>query len=302
MDGGVNWQPVFDGQPVASIGSLAIAPSDTNVVWAGTGEGKIRSNISIGQGIYKSTDGGRTWRLMGLEQTGRIPRLVIDPRDPNIVTACALGHAYGPQPERGVFRTLDGGETWARVLFVDENTGCSDIAMNPKNPRILFAGMWQLEIRTWGRESGGAGSGLFKSSDGGATWKRLSASGLPTRPFGKVAVAIADSNPDRVYALIETGNGVPWRGQETDRGVLWRSDDAGETWRMVSADRNASDRPHYYSRMSVAPDNENDVYFLTGPFARSLDGGRPSCPRGDGSMVRVPTITTCGSTRPMPAA
>ena len=277
-DGGVNWQAIFDGQPVASIGSLAVAPSDANIVWAGTGEGKIRSNISIGQGIYKSTDGGRTWRLMGLEQTGRIPRLVIDPRDANIVTACALGHAYGPQPERGVFRTLNGGETWERVLFVDENTGCSDIAMNPKNPRILFAGMWQLEIRTWGRESGGAGSGLFKSSDGGATWKRLSASGLPTRPFGKVAVAIADSNPDRVYALIETGNGVPWRGQETDRGVLWRSDDAGETWRMVSADRNASDRPHYYSRMSVAPDNENDVYFLTGPFARSLDGGSTIVP------------------------
>jgi photosystem II stability/assembly factor-like uncharacterized protein len=277
-DGGVNWQAIFDDQPVASIGSLAVAPSDPNVIWAGTGEGKIRSNISIGQGIYKSTDAGKTWALMGLERTGRVPRLVIDPHDSNIVLACALGHAYGPQPERGVFRTTDGGKTWARVLFVDENTGCSDIAINPKNSRILFAGMWQLEIHTWGRDSGGPGSGLFMSRDGGVTWARLTGRGLPTRPVGKIAVAIAQSNPDRVYALIETGNGVQWRGQQTDRGVVWRSDDGGETWRMISADRNAVERPHYYSRMAVAPDNENEVYFITGRFAKSVDGGEKVVP------------------------
>ncbi|MCX6550304.1 MAG: sialidase [Acidobacteria bacterium] len=277
-DGGVNWQPIFDDQPVASIGALAVAPSDPNVVWAGTGEGKIRSNISVGQGIYKSTDAGRTWALMGLEQTGRIPRLVIDPQNPDIVLACALGHAYGPQPERGVFRTTNGGKTWERVLFVDENTGCSDIAINPKNPRILFAGMWQLEIHTWGRDSGGPGSGLFMSRDGGVTWTRLTGHGLPTGPVGKVAVAIAPSNPNRVYAMIETGNGVPWRGQQTERGVVWRSDDGGEQWRMITADRNAVERPHYYSRMAVAPDNENDVYFITGRFARSIDGGETVVP------------------------
>ena len=160
-DGGVHWKPVFDDQPVSSIGSLAVAPSDPNVVWAGTGETFIRSNISLGNGIYKSTDAGKTWKRAGLENTGRIGRIVVDPRNPDVVFACALGHAYGPQQERGVFRTTDGGKTWERVLFVDENTGCSDLVMDPNNPRILFAGMWQMVIKTWGRESGGPGSGLY---------------------------------------------------------------------------------------------------------------------------------------------
>jgi len=273
-DGGVHWQPIFDAQPVQSIGSLAVADSDPNIVWAGTGEGKIRSHISLGQGIYKSVDAGKSWELMGLEQTGRIPRLVIDPRNPDVVCACALGTAYGPQRERGVYRTTDGGKTWSQVLFVDENTGCSDIAMDPQNPRILFAGMWQLEIHTWGRESGGPGSGLFVSRDGGATWKRLTGHGLPPKPVGKVAVAISASNPDRVYALIETGDGIPWKGQPTDSGQVFRSDDGGENWRVVSYDRNAMGRAHYYSRMAVAPDNENETYFLTSSFAKSTDGGR----------------------------
>ncbi len=220
-DGGVHWESIFDGPPVASIGSLAVAASDPNNVWAGTGEGHIRSHISVGQGIYKSTDAGQTWALMGLEQTGRIPRLVIDPRNPDVVLACALGHAYGPQPDRGVFRTTDGGKTWTKTLFVDENTGCSDMAMDPQNPRVLFAGMWQLEIHTWGRTSGGPGSGLFTSRDGGATWKRLAGHGLPTRPVGKVAVAIARSNPNRVYALIETGDGLPWAAPTITRGWRW---------------------------------------------------------------------------------
>ncbi len=285
-DGGVNWQPIFDGQPVQSIGSLAVAASDANTVWAGTGEGKIRSHISVGQGIYKSLDAGKTWALMGLEQTGRIPRLVIDPKDSKVVLACALGHAYGPQPERGVFRTTDGGQTWTKVLFVDENTGCSDIAMDPKNPRVLFAGMWQLEIHTWGRESGGPGSGLFKSTDGGATWKKLTGRGLPARPVGKVAVAIAQSNPNRVYALIETGDGVPWNGNQTDSGQVWRSEDGGETWRLVSYDHLAMGRAHYYSRMAVAPDDEDEAYFLTASFAKSIDGAQnlfllPRAPGGD---------------------
>lgn len=285
-DAGVNWQPMFDRQPVQSIGSLAVAASDPNTVWAGTGEGKIRSHISIGQGIYKSLDAGKTWALMGLEQTGRIPRLVIDPRDSNVVFACALGHAYGPQAERGVFRTTDGGVTWTKVLFVDDNTGCSDIAMDPKNPRVLFAGMWQLEIHTWGRVSGGPGSGLFRSQDGGSTWTRLTGSGLPTRPVGKVAVAIAHSNPDRVYALIETGDGVPWEGKETDSGQVWRSDDGGDAWKLVSYDHLAMGRAHYYSRMAVAPDDEDEAYFLTASFAKSIDGAQtltllPRAPGGD---------------------
>jgi hypothetical protein len=169
-DGGTTWASIFDGQDVSSIGSLAIAPSDPNVVWAGTGESFIRSNISLGNGIYRSTDAGKTWARRGLEKTGRIGRVVVDPRNPDVVLACALGHAYGPQAERGVFLTTDGGQTWQKTLFVDENTGCSDLALDPSNPRILYAGMWTLEIHTWGRFSGGAGSGLFQSKDGGVTW------------------------------------------------------------------------------------------------------------------------------------
>src|SRR5262245_56412603 len=188
-DGGVHWQSIFDDQPVQSIGSLAVAPSDPNTVWAGTGEAWIRSHISVGEGIFKSTDAGKTWTRMGLEKTGRIGRVLVDPANPDIVLACALGHAYGPQPERGIFRTSDGGKTWTRTLFVDEHTGCSEIAMDPGNPRIMFAGMWQIEIHTWGRESGGPGSGLFMSRDGGVTWTKLTGHGLPARPVGKVMPA-----------------------------------------------------------------------------------------------------------------
>jgi len=273
IDGGVHWDPVFDSQPVSSIGALAIAPSDPNIVWAGTGEPWIRSHISVGEGIYKSTDAGKTWKLMGLEKTGRISRVVIDPKNPDIVLVGALGHAYGPQQERGVFRTTDGGKTWERVLFTDEKSGCAHLEMDPNNPKVLFAGMWPLEIHTWGRESGGPGSGLFKSTDGGVTWKRLSGNGLPTRMTGKIVPAIAPSNSKRIYALIETGDGVPLNGQDTDRGKLWRSDDGGENWKLVSYDRNLGGRTHYYFRVAVAPDNDNETYYLTSGFAHSTDGG-----------------------------
>lgn len=272
-DGGIRWEPIFDGQPVSSIGSLAIAPSDPNVIWAGTGEAHIRSHISVGAGIYKSTDAGKTWKLMGLEKTGRIGRIVIDPKNPDIVLAAAMGHSYGPQPERGIFRTADGGKTWERVLFVDENTGASEIVMDPTNPRILFAGMWPLEIRSWGRESGGPGSGIHKSTDGGLTWTKLTGRGLPTRTTGKVALAIAPSNPNRIYALIETGDGVPVKDRETDRGKLWRSEDGGETWRLISYDRTLGGRTHYYFRVVTSPDNQNEAYFLTAAFSTSIDGG-----------------------------
>ena len=278
-DAGLNWTPIFDDQPVASIGSLAVAPSDSSIVWAGTGESCIRSHISVGEGIFKSVDAGKTWTRMGLEQTGRIGRVVVHPTNPEVVLACALGHAYGPQPERGVFRTTDGGASWEHVLFVDEHTGCSALAMDPANPRKLFAGMWQIDIKTWGRESGGPGSGLFVSQDGGTTWQRLTGSELPTRPTGKHAVAIARSNPNRVYALIETGDGVPVHGQETDSGQVWRSEDGGETWRVVSYDRNAMGRAHYFGHMFVAPDNENESYYLNGQYSISRDGGLTLVPQ-----------------------
>ena len=285
-DGGIHWDPIFDSEPVASIGSLAVAASDPNIVWAGTGESFIRSHISVGQGIYKSMDGGKTWSLMGLEKTGRIGRVEIDPRNPDVVLACALGHAYGPQPERGVFRTGDGGKTWNKVLFVDENTGCSDMGMDPNNPRILFAGMWQIEIHTWGRTSGGPGSGLFKSTDSGVTWKRLEGHGLPHSPVGRIAVRVSKKDSNRVYAEIETGDGVAQANSPGQLGQLWRSDDGGENWEMVNSDRQLRGRTHYYTRTEIAPDNENEVFFFSSSFSRSLDGGHtltkmPSDPGGD---------------------
>ena len=272
-DGGVTWEPIFDGQAVSSIGDIAVAPSDPNTIWVGTGESCIRSHISVGEGIFKSPDAGKTWTRMGLEKTGRIGKIVIDPQNPNTVLACALGHGYGPQQDRGVFRTTDGGKTWARTLFTDENTGCSDLEMDPRNPKKLFAGMWTLTIRTWGRESGGPGSGLFMSTDGGETWQRQTGRGLPTKTVGKTVMAISRSNPERVYAMFETGDGVPWKGQDTEAGQLWRSDDGGGQWKMISADRNYMGRAHYYSHIEVAPDNPDETYALTASYSISLDGG-----------------------------
>ncbi len=272
-DGGVNWNPIFDDQIALAIGSLAVAPSDSNIIWAGTGETWFRNNnkyLPIGNGIYKSTDEGKTWTHAGLEKTARIGRIVIDPQDPNIVLVAAIGHCDGPQEERGVFRTMDGGKTWERVLFVDENTGCSDIAMDPNNPRILFAGMWQ----TLGEYSGGPGSGLYLSKDRGSTWKKLSGHGLPYPPVGKIAVAIAPSNSSRIYALIETGGGLPFKGKETSSGVLWKSDDRGENWELISYDLNLSGRAAFYNRCTVAPDNQNEIYFSAARLSVSIDGGR----------------------------
>ena len=264
-DGGTTWTPVFDDQPAQSIGALAVAPSDPNVVWAGTGEAFIRSNVSVGNGVYKSTDAGKTWNHMGLEKTGRIGRVAVDLRNPDVVFVAALGHSYGPQKERGVFRTKDGGKTWEQVLFADENTGCFEIAMDPNNPRILFAGMWPIVIHTYGRESGGPNGGIWKSTDGGDTWKRLTGHGLPEPPVGKIGLAVAPSNSNVVYALIETGS--------PNRGVLWRSDDGGENWRIASYCRLLNERPHYASRIMVNPADEDEVYFAANSISRSLDGG-----------------------------
>lgn len=304
-DGGVHWSPVFDGQPVSSIGALAVAPSNPSIVWAGTGEPFIRSHISVGAGVYKSTDAGRTWTLMGLDSTGRIGRIAIDPANPDIVFVAAQGHSYGPQPERGIYRTRDGGTSWQRVLFVDENTGGIDVVMHPTNSRVLFAAMWQLEMHTWGRESGGPGSGIFVSRDGGTTWTKLQGNGLPTHAVGKIGLAIARSNPDRVYALIETGDGVPVHGQPTDNGELWRSDDGGATWHVASYDRNLGCRQPYYTRMAVAPDDPDETYFLCASFSRSLDGGattgggrgaagRPGAPPADTAALATAAMSTPG--------
>ena len=185
-DAGIHWTPIFDGEDVSSVGALAVAPSNPNIVWAGTGEPWIRSHISIGNGVYKSVDAGRTWQHLGLDSTGRIGRIVIDPSNPDIVFVAAQGHSYGPQEERGLYRTTDGGHSWQRVLFVDRNTGAIDVVMHPNDPKTLFAATWQLELHTWGRESGGPGSGIYVSHDGGTTWTKLQGHGLPTHEIGKV--------------------------------------------------------------------------------------------------------------------
>jgi len=265
-DGGVHWRAVFDSQPAQAIGALAIAPSAHNVLWAGTGETFfIRSMTALGNGVYRSTDAGRSWQHMGLDSTGRIARIVIDPANPDVVLVCALGRAYGPQQQRGIYRTADGGRTWARVLFVDPNTGCSDLAIDPGDPNTLFAGMWQFEVKTWHLQSGGPGSGLWASRDGGVTWKHLVGHGLPDAKHvvGKVAVAVAPSNPNTVYALVE------------DRDpTLYRSDDRGNFWRVVSRNHDMAERAPYYVRFAVAPDDEERLYFVSVRFSMSRDGGQ----------------------------
>ena len=274
VDGGVFWAPIFDGYPVQAIGALSVSVLDSEIVWAGTGESHIRSNVTIGNGVWKSTDGGATWHHMGLDATGRISRIVIHPTNPDVVYVASLGHGHAPQPERGIYRTKDGGESWEHVLFVDEHTGASSLEMDPNNPRILYAGMWQILINTWKRKSGGPGSGIFVSRDAGDTWTKLEGNGLPTPPLGKIDVCLTPADSKRVYALIETGDGVPWHGQETANGELWRSDDGAQTWKLINYDHNLAGRTAYYTHCAVAPDDPDEAYFMTAPFVKSIDGGR----------------------------
>lgn len=272
-DGGLNWFPIFDGQEVHSIGAVAVAPSNPMVVYVGTGESSIRSNVSIGDGVYKSVDGGETWEHIGLKNSGRISRIIVHPDDPDKVYVGALGHAYSPQRDRGVYVSHDGGGSWQHTLFIDQNTGISDMVMDTDNPRVLFAGAWHLELKTWKRISGGPGSGVFKSTDGGMTWDRLEGNGLPTRDVGKIALAMTPAAPDRLYALIETGDGVPYEGKETDSGELWRSEDNGRTFKLINSNRDLGGRQAYYTRTTASPDNPNEVYFMSNSFFSSIDGG-----------------------------
>jgi photosystem II stability/assembly factor-like uncharacterized protein len=264
-DAGQSFRPTFDEQPVQAIGSLAVAPSDPSVVWAGTGEAwAIRDADVWGDGIYKSVDGGESWTHMGLTETGRIGRIVIHPSDPNTVFACALGLVTGPQQERGVFRTRDGGDSWERVLFVDEDTGCSGLAMDANNPDVLFAGTWDTWMQTWVMHSGGPGGGVFVTRDGGDSWTRLGVEhGLPRSPVGKIDVAVAPSDSDRVYALIQTAA----------QGSVWRSDDGGRSWRVASWDRTLIGRAGFYIRIAVNPENADEVVVMNSSSHRSVDGG-----------------------------
>jgi len=263
-DGGNRWQPVFDRQNVAAIGALAVAPSEPATVWAGTGEAwVIRDSDVMGNGIYKSTDAGRTWTYEGLPESGRIGRIIVHPANPAIVYACVLGRTTGPQQERGVYRTTDGGDHWTRVLFGGENVGCSGLSLDAHDPLTLIAGMWQVEMHTYGEYSGGPGSGLYLTHDGGTTWQRLEKHGLPGAPLGKIDVAIAPSNSRRIYALIQT----------RDQGSVWRSDDAGKDWRRVNSQRALIGRAGYYIRLAVSPGTDAEVLVANSSFWQSLDAG-----------------------------
>jgi photosystem II stability/assembly factor-like uncharacterized protein len=261
-DGGVNWLPIFDDQPISSTGSIAVAPSDPNVVYVGSGEANIRGNVAAGNGIYKSTDAGKNWSQVW-KQEGQIGTMVVHPKNSDIAYAAVLGHAFGPNPERGVYRTRDGGKSWVQVLKKDENTGASDVAVDPSNPNIVFAGFWQARRFPWDLQSGGPGSGLYLSRDGGDSWKQLSGAGLPGGIWGKVGVAVAPSDGRRVYVLIEA-----------DSGGLFRSEDGGSSYQRVSADRSIRQRPWYYSTMTVDPTNPDRVWFPQVPLLYTIDGGR----------------------------
>lgn len=262
-DGGATWTPLFDKQSVSSIGTIAVAPSDPNVVYVGTGEACIRGNISHGDGVYKSTDAGATWTHIGLRDTRTIGRIVVHPRNPDLVYVAALGHVYGTNAERGVFRSRDGGKTWEKVLHKDEKTGAIDIALAPGNPSILYAGLWEAHRTPWSMSSGGPGSGLYKSADGGTTWKRLEGGGLPEGIYGRIGVSVSGADQNRVWALIEA-----------KEGGLYRSDDGGANWRLTSDDPRFRQRAWYYTHVYADPQHGETVYVLNTGFYRSTDGGR----------------------------
>jgi photosystem II stability/assembly factor-like uncharacterized protein len=262
-DGGIAFEPVFDDH-TQSIGAVAIDPSDPETVWVGTGESWVRNSVSVGTGVYRTTDGGTSWERKGLADSERIARIVVDPSDGDRVFVCAMGHLWDANEERGVFRTTDGGETWERVLYVDADTGCSDLAMDPHAPTILYAGMWQYRRQPWSFESGGPGSGLYRSLDGGTTWEEL-AEGLPEGDKGRIAVGVAASQPNVVYAYVEA-----------ETSALFRSDDLGENWREVNAEGGMQARPFYFGSIVVDPTDPDRVYKHGYSLTVSTDGGKTS--------------------------
>jgi photosystem II stability/assembly factor-like uncharacterized protein len=264
-DGGSNWKNISDKYFGGTIGAVAVAPSDENVIYVGEGENTVRGNVSEGLGgMWRSDDGGRTWRNIGLKDGRHIIRVVVHPRNPDIVWAAVIGHLFGPNDTRGVYKTTDGGKTWKRVLYVNNQTGASDLVMEYGNPEVLYAGTWRVIRTPYSLESGGEGSGLWKSTDGGNTWTSIAAKkGLPKGVWGIVGVAVAPSNPDKVYAIIENAN-----------GGLFVSNDAGETWTLASNDNNIRQRAWYYTKVFVDPKNENLVYAPNVGFMRSRDGGK----------------------------
>ncbi|HEV2387888.1 MAG TPA: hypothetical protein VGS20_11600 [Candidatus Acidoferrales bacterium] len=261
-DGGIRWRPIFDNEPVQSIGAIAVDPSNPQILYVGTGESALRDDIDFGDGVYKSPDGGRTWTNIGLGDTRHIAKILVDPRRPDTVFVAALGHAFGPNAERGVFRSDNGGRSWRKVLYVDENTGAGDLAFDPNNSSVLYAAMYQARRMPWSMISGGPGSGLYKSTDGGATWTHLEGHGLPSGILGRIGVAVSKADSNRVYAMIEA-----------EKNALYRSNDGGQNWQMTNDD-SLWVRPWYGNDVFADPQNADRVYLLDLGLYRSDDGGR----------------------------
>jgi photosystem II stability/assembly factor-like uncharacterized protein len=316
---GTTWTPIFDKYPVSSIGDIALAPSNPDIIYVGTGEPNNRQSSSFGAGVYKSTDGGKEFVYVGLKETQSIGRVVVHPKDPNIVYVAAVGHLFGPNPERGLYKTTDGGTTWTNTKFIDNDTGFTDVVMDPSNPNLLIAASYQRRRQPWGFNGGGSGSGIWKTTDGAKTWTRLTGTGLPDNPIiGRIGLDIARSKPSTIYASIEVGpsggtgagvnedgtlvppgqgrggGGGGGRGQvppppDPKKSGVWRSDDSGKTWRFLS---NQGDRWMYYSQIRVDPSNPEIAYQGGAPFFKSVDGGKnwrqvPGIPHSDHHAIWI---------------
>jgi photosystem II stability/assembly factor-like uncharacterized protein len=272
-DGGITWNAIFTKQSTASIGAIALAPLNPNLVWVGTGEANIRNDVIDGDGVFFSPDAGHTWKFMGLKDAGQISSIIVDPKDSSIVYVGVLGHAWAPNLERGVFRTTDGGKTWKKVLFVSDDSGVSSLIMQPGNPMVLFAGMWEARRYPWMLIDGGDKTAIYRSTDGGDTWTKLT-KGLPGEPLGRIALSAAPSNPNHLYALIGS-----------KEGMLWQSTDIGDSWTKVSDNHALDVRPFYFSKMEVSPDDQDRIYFLSLLLMESTDGGKTAHPADPGVHV-----------------
>ena len=281
-DGGLTWKPIFDKMKDASpsIGAIAVSESDPNVIYVGTGEACIRGNIVGGNGVFKSIDAGATWKFVGLADTHAIGRLIVDPKNPDVAFVAALGHPFRDSEERGIFRTRDGGKRWEKVLYKDAKSGGIDITFDPSNANILYAALWQAKRTPWSMDSGGPGTGLYKSIDGGTTWKQLTGNGLPEGTIGRIGVTVSGANPNRVWAVVEA-----------DKGGIFRSDDGGQTWRLMTDDHNYRQRAWYYSHIFADPKAADTVYILNTSAYRSNDGGktftRIRTPHGDNHALWI---------------
>jgi photosystem II stability/assembly factor-like uncharacterized protein len=273
-DAGNSWDPLFEKQTTSSIGAIAVSDSDPNVIYVGSGEACIRGNISFGDGVYRSNDGGKTWNNIGLKDTRHIGAVIVHPTNPDVAFVAALGHAYGTNAERGIFRTRDGGKTWEKVLYLDDRTGGIDVVFDPQNPHVLFAAMWEGYRTPWTLNSGGAKDGLYRSNDDGTTWKRIEGNGIPEGPLGRIGVSVSGGDSNVVYALIEA-----------KKGGLYRSDDAGTNWTLINDDHRFRQRAWYFTHVWADPKDSNKVYIANTGLYRSIDGGksfeRLPAPHGD---------------------